>query len=104
MLRGSGGVNPGVPIAQQSTDISGTPGSGVMNTPSGRFAFPAGQGAAGLTFNCSLCLATSKINIQVETHDGTLTSCSVQPSNGSFTVFGNANATGITVCNFTLVS
>jgi hypothetical protein len=103
MLKGqTPGVNPAVGLALSRTDISGAPGSGTINTPSGRFAIAAAASAATIT--CALCTATSKVLCQVETNDGTLKSVSVVPGAGSFVVTGNAAATGNTSISFVLVN
>jgi VCBS repeat-containing protein len=90
-------VNPALAATFSSTDISGTPGNGTINTPSGRFAIAAAASAATIT--SSIVTAASKVQCQVETNDGTLKSVSVLPGAGSFVVTGNAAATGITVIN-----
>lgn len=97
MLKGTGAPNPANAIAQAFTDISGVPGNGTINTPSGRFAIAAAASAATIT--CALCTANSKVQCQVETNDGSLKSVSVVPGAGSFTVTGNAAATGNTNIN-----
>ena len=98
----TGGAVTGVTnLALAFTDISGTPGSGTVNTASGRFAIAAAASAATIT--SSLVTAASKVQCQVETNDGTLKSVSVVPGAGSFVVTGNAAATGNTNVNLIVV-
>ena len=100
MLKGLGTFNPASPPALASADISGTPGSGTINQPSGLFAIAAGSNTATITN--SFCTATSKVQAQVQTNDTTLKSVAVVPGVGSFVVTGNANATAITKVNFVI--
>lgn len=75
------------------TDISGTPGNGTVNTPTGRAAFAAA--GSTVTITSSLVAATSKIMVTLEgAADTTLTGIvGVTPGAGSFVVTGNAAAT-----------
>lgn len=84
------------------TNISGTPGSGTANTPSGKAAFAATGSSVVVT--CSKCTANSKVFIQLGGTDATLTSVRCTPAAGSFTVTGNAAATGITPFTFLVVN
>jgi hypothetical protein len=103
MLRGAANFqNPNTALVAAFTDISGVPGNGTINTPSGRFAIAAAASAATIT--CALCTANSKIQLQVETNDGTLKSATVVPGAGSFVVTGNAAATGNTNISFVLMN
>lgn len=76
------------------TDNSGTPGNTTINKPSGRASFAAAASTCVVT--CSVCLATSKVFVQLLTADATLTALAGVPATiaaGSFTVTGNAAAT-----------
>lgn len=74
------------------TDNSGMPGSTTINKTAGRVAIAAGQTSITVTNSC--CFSTSIIDINVETVDATLTRANVTPGTGSFTITGNAAATG----------
>jgi hypothetical protein len=80
------------------TDISGTPGSGTINTPRGRAAIPA-AGASILISN-SLVTATSTVLVQIEGNDATLRSVSVTPSAGLITITAGQAPTGATNITF----
>ena len=85
------------------TDSSGTPGNVTNNSARGKAAF-AGAASAVTVTNSSVS-ATSAVLTQLETADGTLTSIlRAIPTAGSFTVTGNANATGTTVFSFVVVN
>lgn len=85
------------------TDSSGTPGNVTNNSPRGRAAFAA-AGSSVVVTN-SLVTATSSVFVQQETADATLTTIlSVVPAAGSFTVTGNAAATGTTKFSFFVVN
>ena len=85
------------------TDSSGTPGNVTNNSPRGRAAFAAAS--ATVTVTSSLVTATSSVFVQRETADATLTTIlSVVPAAGSFTVTGNAAATGTTKFSFFVVN
>jgi hypothetical protein len=88
-LSGAGGS---LPLGY--TNSTGTPGNVTNNSPSGRAAFAAASATCVVT-NSSV-LATSKVLVQLEgAADGTLTQIlRVTVSAGSFTVTGNAAATG----------
>lgn len=60
--------------------------------PAGRVIIPAGQESITITY--ANALTSSIIHCQIETVDATLTRVIPVPSNGSFTLTGNANATG----------
>jgi len=85
-----------------NTDISGTPGNGTSNGMRGRAAFAA-AGASVVVTN-SLVTAASSVFVQLGGSDATLTSVRVTPGAGTFTVTGNAAATGITPFDFHVVN
>lgn len=82
-------------------DKSSTPGNVTMNTPQGRAAFAAGANQVVVTN--SLVQATSTVLVSLGGTDGTLLHLRVTPGAGSFTVRGNANATGITPFDFAVL-
>jgi VCBS repeat-containing protein len=85
------------------TDISGTPGNGTVNTARGRAAFASG--ASAVTVTNSFVTATSQVACTLETIDGTLTQIlTCVPGAGTFTVTGNANATGTTKFSFVVMN
>lgn len=87
-----GGVIGGIP------DDTGTPGAATQNTRRGRVAIAAA--ASSVVVTNSRVTAASVIHATLQTIDGTLTQIlSVVPGSGSFTITGNAAATGTTnVC------
>lgn len=85
-----------------STDSSGTPGNATNNNLSGRAAFAAAASTCVITN--SKVTAASKVFVQIITNDATLKSCVALPAAGSFTVTGNAAATGTTVFDFLVVN
>lgn len=85
------------------TDSSGTPGNVTNNSPSGRAAFAAG--GASVTVTSSLVSASSRVLVQKETADATLTAIlAVSPAAGSFTVTGSAAATAVTKFSFLVIN
>lgn len=85
------------------TDSSGTPGNVTNNSPRGLVAIAAASTA--VTVTSSIVTATSLVVCQLQTADGTLTNInSVVPAAGSFTITGNAAATGITKVAFFVVN
>ena len=85
------------------TDSSGTPGNVTNNSPRGLVAIAAA--ATAVTVTSSIVTATSLVVCQLQTVDGTLTNVnSVVPAAGSFTITGNAAATGITKVAFFVVN
>lgn len=85
------------------TDSSGTPGNVTNNSPSGRAAFAA-AGSTVVVTN-SLVTANSIVQCTLETADATLTQIlRVTPAAGSFTVVGNAAATGTTKFTFQVIN
>ena len=84
------------------TDSSGTPGNVTNNSPRGRAAFAAA--ASTVVVTSSLVTAASTVLPALGGADATLTSVRVTPGAGSFTVTGNAAATGITPFDFTVVN
>lgn len=85
-----------------STDSSGTPGNATNNNLSGRAAFAAA--ASTVVITNSLVTAASKVFVSLGGSDATLTSVRVTSAAGSFTVTGNAAATGTTVFDFLVVN
>lgn len=83
------------------TDSSGTPGDVTNNAARGRAAFAAA--ASTVVVTSSLCAADSSVFVSLGGADATLTSIRVTPGAGSFTVRGNAAATGITPFDFLVV-
>lgn len=84
------------------TDISGTPGNGTSSGTRGRAAFAAA--ASAITVTSSLVTANSTVLVQLGGSDATLTSVRATAGAGSFTVTGNAAATGITPFDFLVVN
>lgn len=84
------------------TDISGTPGNGIANTTRGCAAFAA-AGATVVVTNSKVS-ATSTVLVQLGGADATLLNVRVTAAAGSFTVTGNAAATGITPFDFLVVN
>lgn len=84
------------------TDISGTPGAGTSSGTRGRAAFAAA--ASSVVITSTLVTAASTVLVQLATNDTTLKSVSVIPGAGSFTVTGNAAATGTTVFDFLVIN
>ena len=83
------------------TDGSGTPGAVTQNVMHGRAAFAA-AGASVVVTN-SLVAANSSVFVQLGGLDATLLMVRVTPAAGSFTVTGNASATGITPFDYLVV-
>lgn len=82
-------------------DLSSTPGNMTMNTPQGRAAFAAGANQVVVTN--ALVYAASTVLVSLGGTDATLLHVRVTPGAGSFTVRGNANATGITPFDFAVL-
>ena len=96
-------VAAGWSLQQAIDDRSGTPGSvSVGNQGRGRVAFAAGTNSIVVTNG--LVTATATILLSLGGTDATLTSVRVTPGAGSFTITGNANATGITPCDYVVVA
>ena len=83
------------------TDGSGTPGNVTQNVAHGRAAFAA-AGSTVVVTN-SLVAATSTVLVSLGGADATLTSVRVTAAAGSFTVTGNAAATGTTPFDYLVV-
>ena len=83
------------------TDSSGTPGNVTNNSARGRAAFAA-AGSSVVVTNSQVA-ANSTVLVQLGGSDATLTTVRVTPAAGSFTVTGNAAATGITVFDFIVI-
>ena len=84
------------------TDASGTPGAQTINKTAGRVAIAVGASAVTITNSC--CFATSLVFAQLETADATLNRIVVAKSAGSFTITGNANATGNVIVSWQIVN
>lgn len=106
MLRAVGQPTSGAggSLSQPYTDSTGTPGNVTNNSPSGRAAFAA-AGSSVVVTNSSV-LATSKVFVQlIGAADTTLTSITALTiAGGSFTVTGNAAATGAKSFEFLVVN
>jgi hypothetical protein len=74
----------------------GTTGAQTINKPAGSVNFAAGAGVAGLVVTNNLVTTSSIILCQVMTNDTTLKTALAVAGAGSFTIFGNANATAET--------
>lgn len=85
-----------------SVDSSATPGNVTNNSGRGRAAFAAAGTSVTVTSN--LVTATSTVLVQLGGADATLTTVRVTPGAGSFTVTGNAAATGITPFDFQVIN
>jgi hypothetical protein len=86
------------------TDVSATPGNATVNALRGQAAFAAGQGSCVITNNLVKPTSTV-IPVLDATSDATLTQIlRVVPGNGSFTVYGNANATGNPIFTWLVVN
>lgn len=84
------------------TDSSATPGNVTNNSPRGRAAFAAAGTSVVVT--SSLVTATSSVQVSLWGGDATLKSVCVTPAAGTFTVTGNAAATGITKFDFLVIN
>ena len=83
------------------TDSSGTPGNVTQNVAHGRAAFPAA--ASSVVVTNSQVASTSSVFVQLGGTDATLTAVRVTTAAGSFTVTGNAAATGVTPFDYLVV-
>lgn len=88
-------------ILSAITDSSGTPGNVTNNAARGRAAFAAAGTSVVVT--SSLCAANSTVLVSLKGGDATLTSVTVTPAAGSFTVTGNAAATATTPFDFVVI-
>lgn len=95
------GVSLGGAYIAPYTDISGTPGSGTANTPTGLVAF-ASASSATITITDSVSKTTSICVATLQTIDATAKSAACVPGNGSFTLTPNAATTGTTKVQFVL--
>lgn len=84
------------------TDSSGAPGNAANSSPRGRAAFAAAGSAVVVT--STLVTANSSVLISLGGVDATLTSVRATTAAGSFTVTGNAAATGATPFDFLVVN
>lgn len=83
-------------------DSSGTPGNVTNSNPRGRAAFAAA--GTSVTVTSSLVTAASTVLVQLGGADATLTAVRVTQAAGSFTVTGNAAATGTTPFDFQVIN
>lgn len=83
------------------TDGSGTPGNVTQNVEHGRAAFAAA--ASTVVVTNSQVAANSTVLVSLGGSDATLTSVRVTPAAGSFTVTGNAAATGTTPFDYIVI-
>jgi len=82
-------------------DSSGTPGNVTQNAAAGRVAIAAGANNVVVTNNVVGTLSTVFAVISQAAADATLTQIvRVVPAAGSFTIYGNANATANTVVDY----
>lgn len=89
-------------VRQAYTDTSAVPGAATINKSAGRVAIAAGQSSVVVT--SANCFATSIVMLQLETNDATLNRVIAVPAAGSFTITGNANATGNTKVSYTITN
>lgn len=80
-------------VSVSTGDSTGTPGNATLNTSAGLSKFASSQ--SSLVITNSLCATTSRVFAVLQASDATLTSIlRVVPGSGSFTIVGNAAATG----------
>ncbi len=85
------------------TDISGAPGPGIIPTPRGRVAIP--PVGISITVSSPLVTAGSAVFTQIRGADPTFTNIvSVITGPGTFTITGDAAATGIVVIDLLIVN
>jgi hypothetical protein len=85
------------------TDVTGTPGNCTVNTVTGACAFAGG--ANSITVTNSLATASSIVLTMLLDADGTLLHIDrCVTTSGSFTCYGNANATGTTKFRFVVLN
>jgi hypothetical protein len=84
------------------TNSSGSPGNVTNSSPRGRAAFAAAGTTVVVT--STICVSNSTVLVQLGGSDATLTSVRVTAAAGSFTVSGNAAATGITPFDFVIIN
>ena len=89
-------------IALNNGDSSATPGNATLNVPKGISAFAAAGTA--VTITNSNCTGNCGVFVQLRTVDATLKYVTVVPGAGSFTVTGNAAATGVVAFDWLLIS
>lgn len=83
------------------TDASGTPGNATVNNVRGRVAIAAGASSVVVTNTFAVLGGMVMAVINQATADATLTQIvRVATGAGSFTIYGNANATANTVVDF----
>jgi hypothetical protein len=100
-LRNSGGFTY---VAVSGTDNSGSPGPVTNNSGKGRVAIAAGSNNIVVTNTACAATTTVFAVITQASADATLTQIvRVVPAAGSFTIYGNANATANTVVDFVLL-
>lgn len=85
-------------------DSSGTPGNVTNGNPKGRVAIAAGSNNVVVTNSLVLATSTVFAVINQASADATLTQVvRVVPAAGSFTIYGNANATAATVIDYLVI-
>lgn len=90
-------------LTQGFTNNSAVPGNTTINTPSGRASIAAA--ASSCTVTNSTVTANSKIFVTLESADATLTFLlGTTHAAGSFTVTGNAAATGNCTFSFIVIN
>lgn len=102
-------VNPssaGTPFdASSYTDISGTPGAGTVNTNRGKAAIAAAAASVVITSPQTTANSTVIAFLNGAAADATLTSIlRVTCAAGSFTITGNAGATGAVNIGFIVLN
>jgi hypothetical protein len=90
-------------IAVCYTDATAIPGAVVMNKVAGRVVIPAGQSSLIVSGN-SYAFPSSIVQLQLETIDATLIRVTPTRGNGTFTITGNANATGAVTVSFLITN
>ena len=111
MLKGAG-ANPSAVLAGvPSSDSSGTPGNATINARSGRCAIAAAAASVVITNNtvtaASHVFVTLLGSAPAGAADATLTQILriyIPAGGGSFTIFGNAAATGNPIVDFVVIS
>lgn len=91
-------------LRQGYTDVSaGTTTPVTINKAAGRIKMAVGTSV--FVVNSTLCFANSLIFLQIETADATLTRVALtSKAAGTFTITGNANATGAVIVQFLIVN
>lgn len=86
-------------------DTSGTPGNATVNSARGRVAIAAGAGSVVITNSYVNANSVVLAVIDQAAADGTLLYIArVAPAAGSFTIYGNANATAAVAVRFVVLN